>query len=195
MKAKLPLFLALVLLGHASMAQLKLGVKAGTNISKIDGKSFKEEFGYGYLLGGYVNVGLGGKLSVQPEVLFIQGQSKVDNQFSTIYQNAFADASSGTVKLNYLAVPIVLDYRLGKVLSLQAGPQFGILMNKDKNLLQNGKAAFDNGDLSLLGGAAIHLGKLNVTGRYGVGLNNLNDIDDKDKWKSQSIQLTLGLTL
>ncbi|MDB5251417.1 MAG: PorT family protein [Flaviaesturariibacter sp.] len=177
------------------MAQFKLGVKAGTNISKIDGKSFKEEFGYGYLLGGYVNVGLGSKLSVQPEVLFSQSQSKVDNQFSTIYQDAFADASSGKVKLNYLSIPIVLDYRLNKLLSLQAGPQFSILMNKDKNLLQNGKAAFDNGDLSVLGGANIHLGKLNVTGRYGVGLNNLNDIDDKDKWKSQSIQLSLGITL
>jgi hypothetical protein len=195
MKVKIPLVIALVLVAQASMAQLKLGVKAGTNISKIDGKSFKEQFGYGYLLGGYVNIGIGSKLSLQPEVLFVQSQSKVDDNFGTIYQNAFADASSGSVKLNYLAVPILLDYRLGKLVSLQAGPQFGILMNKDKNLLQNGKAAFDNGDLSLLGGANIHLGKLNLTGRYGVGLNNLNDIDDKEKWKSQSIQLTLGLTL
>jgi hypothetical protein len=26
-------------------------------------------------------------------------------------------------------------------------------------------------------------------------LNNLNDIDNKDKWKSQGLQLTVGLAL
>jgi hypothetical protein len=193
MKAKLPILVAALFFTQASMAQVRIGIKAGTNISKIDGKSFKDEFGYGYLVGGVVNIKLGGKLSIQPEVLLNQSQSKVDNDFTNIYGNAFADASSGKVKLNYLSIPIVLDYKLNKLLSLQAGPQFGVLINKDKTALQNGKNAFDNGDLSLVGGPAIHLGKLALTGRYGIGLNNINDIDDKDKWKSQTIQLSLGL--
>ncbi|MDB5196595.1 MAG: PorT family protein [Flaviaesturariibacter sp.] len=194
MKTKLPLIIALLFIGQASMAQLKLGIKAGTNISKIDGRSFKDEFAYGYLLGGFANIGFGKKLSIQPEVLISQSQNKVSSEFGTIYQNAFSDAQDGKVKLNYLSIPILLDYKLGKVLSLQAGPQFGILINKDKTALQNGKDAFDNGEFSLVGGPSFHLGKLNVTGRYGVGLNNINDIDNKDQWKSQTIQLSLGLT-
>jgi hypothetical protein len=28
-----------------------------------------------------------------------------------------------------------------------------------------------------------------------VGLNNINDIDNRDKWKNQSIQLGVGFTL
>jgi hypothetical protein len=192
MKTKLSVLLAFVLLAQAAMAQLNLGIKAGTNISKIEGKSFKDEFSYGYLLGGYAEIGLGGKLSIQPEVLFNQYQTKVDTTFSAIYENALHDATAGEVKLNYLSIPVVLNYKLGNVLSLQAGPQFGILMSQDKTLLENGKSAFQNGDFSMLGGAQISISKLRFTGRYAVGLNNINDIDNKDKWKSQAFQLSVG---
>lgn len=195
MKTKLSVLLALVLFTQAAMAQLNVGIKAGTNISKIEGKSFKDEFRYGYLLGGFAEIGLGGKLAIQPEVLFNQYQTKVDTTFRSVYQNAFQDASSGEVKLNYLSIPVVLNYKLGNVISLQAGPQFGILMNKDKNLLENGKDAFQNGDFSLLGGAQINVSKLRFTGRYVVGLNNINDIDNQDKWKSQAFQLSVGFAL
>lgn len=192
MKTKLSVLIAFVFLTQAAMAQLNFGIKAGTNISKIDGKSFKDEFQYGYLLGGFAEVGLGGKLSLQPEVLFNQYKTKVDTTFNAIYQNALHDVTSGDVKLNYLSIPLVLNYKLGNVLSLQAGPQFGILMNQDNTLLENGKNAFQNGDFSMLGGAQISISKLRLTGRYAVGLNNINDIDNKDKWRSQAFQLSAG---
>jgi hypothetical protein len=195
MKSKLSVLLALVLITNACMAQFNFGVKGGANISKIDGKSFKDEFNYGYLAGGFANIGLGGKIGIQPEVLFIQYQTKVDSNFKVIYQNAFAETQSGNVKLNYLAIPLLLTYKLGSALSIQAGPQYGILMNKDKNLLENGKAAFNDGDLSMLGGVELKISKFRLGGRYSVGLNNINDIDNRDKWKSQAIQVTLGLTL
>lgn len=195
MKTRLSVLLALVFFTQAAMAQLNLGIKAGTNISKIEGKSFKDEFRYGYLVGGFAEIGLGGKLSIQPEVLFNQYQTRVDTSFKAVYQNAFRDASSGDVKLNYLSVPIVLNYKLGNVLSLQAGPQFGVLMNKDKTLLENGKEAFQNGEFSMLGGAQINISKLRLTGRYVVGLNNINDIDNQNEWKSQAFQLSLGFAL
>lgn len=195
MKTKLSVLVALVLFAQAAMAQLNLGIKAGTNISKIEGKSFKDEFRYGYLLGGFAEIGLGGKLSLQPEVLFNQYQTKVDTTFKSVYQNALEDASSGDVKLNYLSIPVLLNYKLGNVLSLQAGPQFGVLMNKDKNMLDNGKEAFQNGDFSMVGGAQINISKLRFTGRYVVGLNNINDIDNQNEWKSQAIQLSVGFAL
>jgi hypothetical protein len=195
MKSKLSLFLAFFLIAKASMAQFNFGVKAGTNISKIDGKSFKNEFNYGYLLGGFAEIGLGGKLGFQTEVLLNQYQTKVDSSFKSIYNNAFKNAESGDVKLNYLSIPVLLNYKLGSALSLQAGPQFGILMNKDKNLLENGKSAFNDGDLSLLGGLQLKISKLRLAGRYGIGLNNINDISNSEKWKSQAIQLSLGLSL
>ena len=195
MKTKLSVLLACIFFTQAAMAQLNFGIKGGANISKIDGRSFKDEFRYGYHLGGFAEIGLGGKLSIQPELLFNQYQTKVDTTFGNIYQNAFQDVTSGNVKLNYLSIPVVLNYKLGNILSLQAGPQFGVLMNKDNTLLENGKQAFQNGDFSVLGGAQINVSKLRFTGRYVVGLNNINDIDNRDEWKSQAFQLSVGFAL
>jgi len=67
-------------------------------------------------------------------------------------------------------------------------------MNKDNTLLQNGKQAFKNGDFSMLAGIQLNISKVRLYGRYGVGLSELNDIDNQDKWKSQTIHLGLGLT-
>lgn len=173
----------------AAQAQVNLGVKGGTTISKIDGKSFKDEFRYGYHLGGFVELGFGGKLSLQPEILFNQFQTRADTAFRAVYQNV------SLVKLNYLSVPVVLNYKLGNAISLQAGPQFGVLMNKDNNVFEDGKQAFQNGDFSLLGGVQLNVSKFLVSGRYVVGLKNLNDIDNRDQWKSQAIQLSVGLRL
>jgi hypothetical protein len=195
MKLRILALIASVIFTQAAMAQLNVGFKAGANISKIDGRSFKDEFSYGYLIGGFAEIGLGGKLSIQPEVLWNQYQTKTDSAFSHIYQNAFSEATSGNVKLNYLSVPLVLNYKLGNVISLHAGPQFGILMDQNRNLLENGKEAFKSGDFSMVGGATLRVSKLRLTGRYVVGLNNINDIDNQDQWKSQAWQVTLGFAL
>lgn len=193
MKYKLSLLVIAAFIANASMAQFSIGAKAGANIIKVDGKSFKDEFKYGYHLGAFVTIGLGGRFSIQPEVLFNQYQTKTDSSFKAIYQNAFS--GDNNVKLNYLSIPLVLNYKLGSLLSLQAGPMFSVLMDQNKNLLQNGKAAFDNGDFSMLGGAQLSLGKIKLNGRYVVGLNNINDIDNQDKWKAQGWQLSIGLGL
>lgn len=193
MKFKLSAIVLFVLFAHAASAQFSIGAKAGANIFKVDGKSFKDEFTYGYHLGGYVSIPVGGRFSVQPEVLFNQYQTKTDSSFKAIYQNALS--GDNNIRLNYLSIPLLLNYKLGSFLSLQAGPMFSVLMDQSKNLLQNGQEAFDKGDFSMLGGAQISLGKIKVNGRYVIGLNNINDIDNRDQWKNQGFQLSLGLGL
>jgi hypothetical protein len=84
---------------------------------------------------------------------------------------------------------------IGNFLSLQAGPQFGVLISQDKTLLQNGGDAFKKGDFSLLAGAQIKFSAIRISGRYVIGLNNINDIDNQDQWKSQGFQVSLGLAL
>ena len=113
------------------------------------------------------------------------------NTFSSVYQFKRLDK----VQLKYLSFPILLNIKPAKILTLQVGPQFGILTNKSNTLLQNGKQAFKGGDLSMLGGVQINIKHLNIYGRYAVGLSNINDIDNKEKWKNQSIQLGIGFTL
>lgn len=196
MKTKLAIMAIALLTMQAASAQLRLGIKGGANLVKVDGKSFKDEFRYGYHVGGFAEIGLtkDKKLTLQPEVLFNQYSTTLDSNFKSVYQNVI-NSSQSHVKLNYLSIPILLNYKLIGPVYLQAGPAFSILMDQNKNFLQNGGNAFKNGDFSMIGGAQVRLAKLYLTGRYVVGLANINDIDNKDKWKSQAIQLSVGLSL
>ena len=192
MKTKLLILAIFCITASAATAQkLHVGFKGGANINKLTGKSFDDQFSFGYHVGGFVSVGLGKKFAIQPEILFNQINVDTSNSYSTVYQFNKVDK----VQLRYLSIPVLLNFKPIKYLTLQAGPQFGILTNKSKSLVQNGKEAFKSGDFSMLGGVQVNISHLNVYARYAVGLSNLNDIDNKEKWKSQSIQLGVGLTL
>ncbi len=170
-----------------------VGIKVGTNINKLKGQSFKDQFTYGYSAGIYADIKASNKWSIQPEVLFNQVSTDTSDKFSTLYQ-INADKIS-KIKLNYLSIPILINYNLSKGISLQAGPQFGVLMSQNKNLLQDGKEAFKTGEFSLLGGLQLKFSSIRLYGRYAIGLNNINDIDNQDSWKNQSIQLGIGFTI
>jgi len=194
MKTKLLSLFALILIAQASMAQFHLGIKGGANISKVEGKSFKDEFRYGYALGGFMEVRMGNHFVLQPEVLFNQYSTKLDSNYKNVYQDVFN--GNANVKLNYLSIPIVVNYKLiGSFLSLQAGPQFGILLDQSKTLLQNGRNAFKNGDFSMPAGVQLKIAALRINGRYAIGLNNISDLPDEGKWKNQGFQVTVGLAL
>ena len=191
MKAKLLTLAIICLVASSAFSQgFKIGVKGGATINKITGKSFSEQFTWGYHVGGFATINLG-KIGIQPEIMFNQVNVDSSSHFSDIYQFN----KVGKVKLSYLSIPVLLNINANKFVTVQVGPQFGILMNKSKTLVQNGKDAFKAGDFSMVGGLQLNITKLRIFGRYAVGLSNLNDIDNKEKWKSQSIQVGLGLTL
>ena len=169
-----------------------LGFKAGANIFKIDGKSFKDEFAFGYNLGGFAEIYFSEDWGIQPEVMWNQTNYRTGNQFSEVYNGGFNDFEG---KLNYLSIPVLLSYRPVKFISLQAGPQFGILINNHESVFQNGQHAFKSGDFSLLGGAQLNIGALKVGARYVVGLSNINDIDNKEDWKNQGFQVYAGFRI
>jgi hypothetical protein len=166
-------------------------VKGGVSINKITGKTFKEEFTYGYHVGGSATIGLSKKFAIQPEVLFNQINTDTSSQFSSIYQFNHIN----NIKLSYLSIPLILNYNVSNLVALQVGPQFGVLIDQNKNLLQNGGEAFKKGDFAMLGGVQLNILKFRVYGRYVIGLNNLDNIGNKDDWKSQSIQLGVGINL
>lgn len=185
-------FLVLTLSTTAALAQgFKIGAKAGADIHKIDGKAFQDNFSYGYHLGGFAEIGLTKKWGIQPEVLFSQVNVDTSENFSEVY--AFNSVSK--VQLKYLKIPLLLNFNPNPFVSLQVGPQFGILMDQDESLLKNGREAFSKGDFSMLGGLQLNISKLKIYGRYAVGLSNINEIDNKEKWKNQTIQLGVGISL
>jgi hypothetical protein len=184
------LFLVSITLTTLSFGQgFHLGVKGGANIFKVDGKSFNQEFQFGYNAGAFAEINFNKHIGIQPEVLWNQTNFRTGDQFKDIYPQAPSDLKGS---LNYLSIPILFSYRPVKFFSFQVGPQYGILINKHETVLQNGKDAFKSGDFSMLGGVQFNLGGVKVGGRYQIGLANINDIDNQDKWKNQGFQVYAG---
>jgi len=191
MKLK-PFLFAVILVAFSAGAKaqsLKIGIKAGADINKIDGESFKQAFSYGYQVGAFAQINVNNKWGVQPEVILSQVNVDTSSNFSDVYKvNGFPS------HLKYLKIPILLNYNANEFVSLQVGPQFGVLLDKNKTAVQNGNSAFKGGDFSMVGGLQLNISKIRVYGRYALGMTNLNDITTQ-KWKSQSFQVGLGLTL
>ena len=89
----------------------------------------------------------------------------------------------------------MLNYNINRFITLQAGPQFGILLNQNRNLLQNGGDAFKSGDFALAGGVQLNLLKVRVYGRFVGGQTNIDNIGNADTWKTSAIQLGVGIAL
>lgn len=193
---------AAVLVSYANAQKLHLGAKAGANISKIDGISFEDGYKLGYQVGGWVSLDFGkdGNVGIQPEILYNQSNSQFSSSFKDIYGNILNPGGDETVKLNYLTIPVLLRINVSKLLTLNAGPQFGILINDSQDLIENSKTAFKSGDLSGVLGAQINLGSFHVYGRYGIGLSDNNNLGapetgTADKWKNQQAQIGIGLKI
>jgi hypothetical protein len=165
-----------------------LGVNLGANINKLDGVPFSNQFTYGYHVGAFAEIGLGKKFALAPEILFNQINVDTANKFSTVFK--FNNVSS--IQLKYLSLPILAQYKLSKIFALEAGPQFGILIDQNSSLVQNGKNAFNKGDFSLATGIQVKILGLRAYGRYIVGINNLNDTGQTDMWKGEMIQVGVG---
>lgn len=177
--------------GTVAAQGFTIGIKGGADLGKISGESFKDEFKLGYQIGGFATIPLGKTFAIQPEVLFNQTNADTSSRFSDIY--AFNEIRN--IELKQLLIPIMLNVNFNKYLALQVGPQFGVILDQDKNLLQNGSAAFKSGMFSAAAGLQLSVSKLRVYGRFTGGVTNLDNVGDKDNWKVQNIQLGIGLAL
>ncbi len=188
-----------VLFTTVSQAQgFHLGIKGGANLNKVSGQSFDDGFNLAFHVGAFAEIDFTKSIGIQPELLFNQTGTK-PTTFSAVYGSGTASATLNgqeKVKLDYLSIPILFRFTTAAgLLTLNAGPQYSILLSQDKTLLQSGKQAFKDGDFSVVLGAQVNLAPLRIYGRYNIGLQNINDIDSKDKWTNQQIQLGIGFRL
>ncbi len=184
--------IALLIIGIAANAQagFRLGVKAGANFSELNSTTFNSGFDFAYHIGGFAEIDLNRKIGIQPEVLWSQSSYTRGSNINALYQTLPTN-----VKLDYLAIPVLLRYSVTSMFTFTVGPQFGILMNRNNNLMQNGEAAFSKGDLAMVLGGQINLKMLRIYGRYNVGLQDINDATNQEKWTNKQIQLGIGLRL
>ena len=174
----------------------RIGAKAGVNINKIQGQSYSSGFNYNYLLGGFMQFNFG-RFGLQPEVNFVQSSSEFSKDANNVYNDLFMGGSQKKAKLNYIKVPLLVNLNVGesKHVKLQLGPQFSGLLKQSVDSLKTNANFFKTSDFSMLGGVWFQLPFINLGARYELGLSNVNDIDNKEKWKSQAFTIFAGFTL
>lgn len=195
MKKLIFVLAAMIMLTPAVMAQtgIHIGIKAGANMTKIDGEGYDQAFRFNYYLGPFLQLQLTNGFGIQPEVLFTQSSSQTGTKFSDIYTEFGSEYDNHNIKLNYLTIPIMANINLSRHLILQLGPQYSILMNSHESLVQNGKDAFKDGDFAAAAGLWLNLPLgLSISGRYVIGVSNIQNLPESQKWNSQSIQLGVG---
>lgn len=171
---------------------LKIGLKAGANIAGLSGLAFKDGFQFGNHAGVFAELMFSEKFGIQPEFMFSQTNLTASNEFSTIYSNIVPNLTD--IKLRYMAIPLLLNFKLTKLLTLQAGPQFGILRDNTTSITTNAGEAFKRGDLAFVAGAQLNLPIVRVYGRYVAGLTDINQIRETDTWRNAGLQLGLAIS-
>lgn len=203
----------------ASLSAQKVGVKAGVNFANMNGSYMDllliegdvETSGRtGFHLGAITEFELSDKINLQAEVLYsTQGFEGFE------YNNITHEF---TQQMDYLTIPIMLEYKITDELSLQAGPQIAFLASSkydwgfDVNTV-SGDANFEaeankelenqsnNMDFGLNFGAEYTMESgLFFNARYSLGLGNVfkynaneHDIELKNAdLKNSVIQLSIG---
>ena len=173
-----------------------LGIKAGAIGTKIDGQDFQSGYKLSYQGGAFAEFDLLHKIGIQPELLFSQTSSQTVSGPTSGATLLDGINSNTAFTLSYLSIPVLLRYNFAKLFTLNLGPQYGILLNKNTSLLQNGQNAFKSGDVTGVVGLQFHLSSLRVYGRYVFGLNNLNNVNsaaNTGNWKNQQLEVGVGL--
>ena len=87
----------------------RIGAKAGVNINRVNGHSYKSGFAYNFQGGGFMQFNFSRTFGIQPEVNFVQTSSEFSQDPNEIYDDIFRDGSQKKAKLNYLEVPLLLN--------------------------------------------------------------------------------------
>jgi hypothetical protein len=181
---KLLLTGVVMVFAYCSFAQgISGGVKAGLNLANQkysgDGISLDTKTKPGLHAGVFALFLLNEKFGIQPEVLFSMQGSRWD-----------FGGDDAKLKFNYIAIPVLFRYNITDMISVHAGPQFGILasakIEDEDGDEEDIKDSFKGTDFGAAGGAEVELPNgLGFGARYVIGLSNIAedepDVDEEVK--------------
>ncbi len=176
MKRILGLLTVALVFTTISFAQVGFGIKGGANFATLGGADVNQyiKSRTGFVVGGYVTVGLPFLFTIQPEVLY---SSK-----GYIFQPA---NTKSTLSLLYFEIPVLIKYSLPVPMlnpSVYVGPEVGMLLSaKDKlepagqpSIDSNVKSSFTTTDFGIAFGACAHLFVADFDVRYTMGLKTVD---------------------
>ena len=182
------LFAFITLLSITNSLHAQIGIKAGVNFSSLkffDDNSednFNEEFITGYQVGAVYVVGLGDKLSFQPEAAFYTRGGKASLDQFTDIENTY----------NYLNLDGLLNYNLignndGLSLRITGGVFVGYALSATATTTSGGSSAemdidldtegLDRSNVGYVLGVGVKLNKLLVSLRASIGVTEIGKID------------------
>jgi hypothetical protein len=149
-----------------------IGIKIGGNISGLAGNgtdnlSAMVNFHAGF----FMEIDLAKDVKIQPELLF------------TVYGFKQSEGDTPTVRLNYVALPIMAKYFISDTFSFDAGPQVGILVTAKNGTgsLADVKSDFFERDFGVNVGASYVISdKVSMSIRYYFGLTDVTAASTKN---------------
>jgi opacity protein-like surface antigen len=184
-----------IVLGTMAFAQStagpRFGIKAGGNLSDLTNLD-REKSKIGFYAGVFMNAPISSDFSIQPEVVYSQQGSK------------YKDNVLGLDKTNlgYINVPVMVQYNATPEFYLEAGPEFGFLVDaKDKyNINGNTRSVDVKDNLNTfnfgmgLGAGYRFTPNISINARYTAGFTNIVKNNGGDSVKNNNFQLGLGYT-
>lgn len=181
----------------SSDAQIQFGVKGGINFATvryINTDNSKARVGWN--AGALAEIPIQDNLLIRPELLY----SSKGFAFSAV-----GTGSSGSLKLNYIAVPVLFGYHFNRKSEILAGPEFGFLrkaVSKSLGITNDRTNFYRRFDVGFDLGLAYNITKVfgaEVRYNYGfkdlvnvVYMNDNGDITGQGKNGANSV-LQLGL--
>lgn len=173
-------------------AQVNFGVKAGVNFSDITGEMVDSFNGRTSLHFGVMSeFMLGEKFGLQPELQYSSQGSDYDEEDFDI---------SGTVKVDYLNIPVMANIYVADGFFFQAGPQVGFLLSATDEYEgeeDDIKDFLKGTDFGINFGLGYKLDSgLNFGARYNLGLSDNLDTTEFEsegaEYKNSVIQISVG---
>lgn len=196
MKLRLAMLIIFSSVYFSSKAQsIQYGFTTALNLNSISGKGMSGKLQPGFEAGVFAAIPLSKKISLQPELLYnLLKVSRSDN-FTTYYITGTRSASKSTFNLAYLSIPILVNYHLTQMLTVNAGPQYNLLVYENENLFYD-KNAFKKNDFGIRAGVQMTITPaFNLFASYYHGFKSTNAIDDRYDWKNKQLQIGLNLSL
>lgn len=181
--------------------RVQLGAKAGINRGTIydeHGPRFSASGKTGFVAGGFVSIPFGAFLGLQPEVLWSQ------KGFVASGTTEDGEPYSFQRTLTYIDVPIQLQVKPIKLITIVAGPNFAFLTKRKDSFTSNTMTSTEieeiknddvrNYTMGVQGGIDIHLLGLLISGRTGWDLQNSNlRSSTLPNYKNAWVQGTVGI--
>ncbi len=179
--------------------EVKFGIKGALSITTLTGDVEDASSKVGFQAGGFAEIKITDKFSVQPEVLYSAqgGKEKGD-----IENNGNVFSAEVDYKLAYINVPVMAKYYVADKFNLEAGPQIGFLVSAKGKMSALGRSeevdmkdAYKSIDLGLnLGAGYDFTENLSVGVRYTLGLSNIasDDLDNDFNIKNSVFALSFG---